>query len=381
MKTKLYLIIIFVMFFGLGIAFAQEGDELVFDINSKSYFYNQDYVGIPSYKNASEIDTNYIGENVSLNMIYKAGKSVTFTAGVFAGIIYGSNEMSVPVMPILTFHYQPENNLQDKGAQQGSQQGAQLPSFYMIFGTLDRSRHNLIDAIFDDTLNYPKPLPAVAMFRRLPLVNATQVPRPLENGFEIFSAHLRPLIYQGWINWNYLNTSSSRESFDAASIILLDFKSWIGIEINGDWRYIHRGGQLYNYGALMDGHVFDTGLSYNPSFLQNAKLSVNFLWSHDVANRYRPELTLNGNGQVVRLDYNLYDFNLFTTYWNGKNYYTEDGNPFYQANNFVNFGVNKKIEITDGMNIEIGLTVYSIDSKFTHSEKVFINFDKIFDML
>ncbi|MBF0474160.1 MAG: hypothetical protein HQK93_10610, partial [Nitrospirae bacterium] len=287
---------------------------LAFNISSVSYLYNNDYVGIPTYNsfgrpiyNVSRhgFDQVYYGENLMLLMRYKDGKSITFTAGVFGGLINGENDLYAPLMPVASFHYEPDNN------------------FYLTFGTLDRGTHNMLDAIFDDTLYYPKPSKEATLFRRLPLINSSEVPKPLENGFEIYFGYLRPLTYQGWVNWNYVNTALDRESFDAASIFLLDLKSQIGLVLNGDWRYIHRGGQLYHNGTLMDGHVFNAGLSFYPTFIPNAKISANQLWSHDIANRYDPSKTLNGNGQEARLEYNLYGFNLSTTYWNGRKFYTE----------------------------------------------------------
>jgi hypothetical protein len=348
---------------------------LVFDINSISYLYNHDYQGIPTHDSFGNpiyssparpgFYQTYYGDNLMLLMRYKDGKSITYTAGVFGGLIYGENDLFTPALPLLSFHYEPDD------------------SFYMTFGTLDRSTHSgLLDAIFDDYLNYPSPATVAAKFRRLPLVNASEVPRPLENGYEMYFALLKSLTYQGWINWNYINSPQDRESFDCASILLIDLKTSIGLVLNGDWRYIHRGGQLYHNGSLMDGHVFDAGFSYYPSFIPNAKISANLLWSHDVGDRYEePQLTLDGNGQEVRLEYNLQGFNLSATYWNGKDFYTEDGNPFYQAEYFINFGVDKKFVITDGINIGFGIILYDVSGKFAHSEKVFLIFDKIFKLL
>lgn len=380
--TIVYIAALFVFVF-FNVVFAQEDNDylkdmvnpkagLSLDISSITYSYNRDYKGLPAYDalgapiysvTRSGFDQSYFGENVMLLLRYKDGKSITMTAGVFGGLIYGDDDLFEPVLPVLSLHYEPDN------------------SFYITFGTLDRTKHVMIDALFDDALNYPRPPGENIQFRRLPIINSAEVPRPLENGFEIYSALLRPLTFQGWINWNYINTPADRESFDSAAVLLIDLKSKTGLVINGDWRYIHRGGQLFNYGQLMDGHVFDAGFTYNPTFFPDIKLEANLLWSHDIANRFDPTFTLNGYGQEVRLDYNLKGIDLYTTYWNGRNFYTEDGNPFYQSSNFVNIGLNKKFDIGDGINIGIGVTVYFIDNKIANSEKIFLNFDKIYKLL
>ncbi|MBF0540969.1 MAG: hypothetical protein HQK91_05915 [Nitrospirae bacterium] len=332
-------------------------NQLLFEFDSRNYMFNLEYIGIPQREGET-----WFGDNLRLLFEYKAGSDITYTAGMFAAFIYGEQQFFNPIAPVVTFNYEPNKD------------------FYLTLGTLDRKRHDLLDAIFDETLDFTRAISAMAtVFRRVPLSNFTEYPRPLDNGVEIYTAHLRPFTLQTWGNWRYLDSYTHPNEFDTSVIALLDFKETTGIIINTQWHYIYRYGLLNNQGVTQGDNVCDAGISYNPLFLQNIKFSANILFSNADVNS--KNLHLNGNGQEVRLDYNLYNWRLFTIYWNSKNFYAEDGNAMYQANTFWNFGFTRKIDITDGVNIAFGLTVYRIDDKFTHSEKVYMNFDKIFKLL
>jgi hypothetical protein len=333
-------------------------NQLLFDFDSRNYIYNLEYMSIPQREGET-----WFGDNLRLLFNYKVGDDITYTAGMYVAQIYGENEFLNPIAPVLTFNYEPNQD------------------FYLTLGTLDRKRHALHDALFDETLEYPRGISAMArVFRRAPLSNYTEYPRPLDNGVEIYTAHLRPVTLQAWGNWRYSDSYTHPGDYDTSAIALVDFKESTGIIINGQWHYINRFGLLDNQGVTQGDNVLDAGISYSPIFLPNIKFSANLLFSNAFVNN--TNITLNGQGQEFRIDYNLYNWQIFTIFWNGKDFYAEDGNALYQAGYFSNIGFIRKVDITDGVNIAFGLTLYySIDNTWTHSEKVCVNFDKIFKLL
>lgn len=339
-------------------------EGLTFDFDSRSYFYNLEYMGIPQREGET-----WFGDNLRLLLQKKQNKGITYTVGLYVASLFGEDQFFYPFAPVLTFNFAPSDD------------------FYFTIGTLDRRKHALMDALFDETLEYSRVVSDWAdRFRSVPLSNFVEYPRPLDNGVDIYFAYLKPLTLQLWGNWQYLNEvfdssnfNAHTDNYDVGAIVLADFKSTVGIVLNGQWHYIHRYGVLNNQAVIQGDHAFDAGLSYIPSFIPKTMISANFLAS--IAQVYNTTQELLGTGQEFKLDYDLYGWKLFTIYWMGQDFYAEDGNPLYQAVDFWNFGFTKNIDIIDGVNIAFGLTIYYINNKFTHSEKVYINFDKIFNLL
>lgn len=344
-------------------------NQLLFEFDSRSYAYNLEFMGIP-YVNGE----TWFGDNLRLLLHYKVGDDITYTGGLYAAMIYGENEFLDPIAPVLTFNYEPDKN------------------FYLTIGSLDRRKHALIEPLYDDSTDLTWEIVTWAMLNghKIIVLTPTNVSnfivysRPLDNGVEVYTANFKPLSFQTWFNWRAIEEAADGITvrpgdYDASAIALLDFKSSTGIVINGQWHYIHRYGVYNDRGVTQSDNALDAGISYTPSFMPNAKLSANLLFSNAVIDDLN--LEHNGEGQELKLDYNLYNWQLFATYWNGNSFYAEDGNQMYQASRFTNIGFLRKVDITKGVNISFGLTIYFLNNTWTHSEWCYFNFDRLFKLL
>ncbi len=330
-NVKLYAFIVSLILFAIPLSTAR-GDGLEFNFNSKSYFHNLEYIDIP-YREGE----TFFGDHITLQTVYKPNDVISYTGGVFLGKTYGAEVSLEPVQPILTFHYQPGDN------------------FSLTFGSLKKEGHTFLDAIFDDVLQYT---------------------RPQETGFEIFAAY-KPVRGNLWINWQLLNTPEHREKFDFGSITEITVKP---VALDIQLHIIHRGGQLYGSGPVSDNYTSAIGITYPLPFFDECRISGHYLFSRDVPDRSIPSLTQDGSGVEGEIFINILKWKIFYSLWSGDKFYTEDGDPFYQADSLMKLGFDRTFDITKKVNIILGATSYYIDDNFTHSAKLLVNFGADFKM-
>jgi len=274
-------------------------------IDSRSFFINLELSGeATKYREGRTI----FGEFLTVGAVYKSSSHIRLAAGAFLGRTFGDGDDELEEAEFYgQFRYQPNQR------------------FSLTFGNLDLDGHAFLDALFDDTLRYEE--------------------RPTETGFEVFGAW-RWLSGRAWINWQAINTEAQREKFDVGTLAKAQV-GWTSLQAQFHW--IHRGGQLFSAGEpVSDDLSLALGgeLNLPLPWLERAGLQAFWLHSHVIPDRAEEE-TLTGDGVLVGLFAEKWGFRLWGNAWVGKDFLTEDGDPFYRAPNHWTFGLTKVWWLTD----------------------------------
>ena len=332
-KVALFLLFL-LLIIPTHLSFADSTNILKLDFKTEAFFHNLEYL-----EEAAEFKEGqtFFGNHVWFQGVYEANEEVSFSTGVFFGKIYGSEKSLDPIEPLLTFDYHPDDD------------------FRFVFGNLDTKKHKLWEAIFDDVIRYD---------------------RPLETGAEIFYAH-NAFSERVWINWQKLNTSKHREKFDIGSISKLNLDP---LSFEAQAHIIHEGGQLHSEGSLSDNFVIGVGAQYKVRALNESRVSVRWLYSYDRPDRSDESLTKSGRGVEIEFYIPLSDWEIIYSAWFGDDFLTEDGDPFYRADELMKLEINKTFNITKNVEIVMGVTGFWLEDAFTHSEKVLLSYSTDFNM-
>ena len=138
----------------------------------------------------------------------KTGGNTCVRAGVFGDHRSGDGKFLDPVKPILAFRWQSDHSL-------------------AVLGTLEpHDRHGYLEPLEVTTLEFA---------------------RPFEYGLEWVEDQERFHV-DGYLNWQHLNTGTSREIFDTG------FVSWWKLaaiaRLEGQLHVLHHGGQLHDVGPV-----------------------------------------------------------------------------------------------------------------------------------
>ena len=303
-------------------------DTIGFMIDSESYFVNLEYSGEATKYREGE---TFFGEFFTLGGVYRPLPNLRLALGAFLGRTFGDKDE----LEEYQFYAQLKYEYEDY--------------FALTFGNLDRDRHTFLDAIFDDTLKFE---------------------RPTEHGMELYGSWLW-LSQTAWINWQVLNTEESREKFDVGAITKADLDF---LELDFQFHWIHRGGQLFSAGQpVSDDFSFALGGTvFLPVPLVDVGLTAHYLYANVIPDRDEDE-RLKGKGVTFGAFAEFKGFRLWGNYWIGDDFFTEDGDPFYQAANHVTFGLKKTWDITDWFSIGAAVDGLVLDGEFYFNEYLMIS--------
>jgi len=296
-------------------------------VDSQSYLVNLEYTGAASEYREGE---TFFGEYFTLAAVYRPSPAISLAAGAFLGWSFGKDDELEEIEPYFRFFYRPNDN------------------FDLTFGNLSRERHTFLEAIFDDALVYD---------------------RPTEHGLELYGGW-KWFSQSVWVNWQGLNTPEHREKFDLGAITKADL-DWLCLDFQ--FHYIHRGGQLFDVGPVYDDFSLALGgqILLPIPFLDRSGLAAHWLHSHIIPDRSEDE-RLGGDGAELTLFAEKWGVRVFASYWFGDEFLTEDGDPFYRADDFFKFGLAKTFDLTDWISLEVGANGYVIDGEFVHDEHLLI---------
>lgn len=333
--TKILLGLILLLVLGLPQT-GQATQSIGIKLDSYSYFVNLEYSGEATKYREGQ---TFFGQHLILGLVYRPHETVKFTAGGFFGRTFGHDDELEEIQPYLQFAWKPNEH------------------FELTFGNLNRDRHTFLDAIFDDTLHLER--------------------RPTETGFELFGAY-KWLTQSAWINWQAINTEAHREKFDVGAITNVDL-NYVILDFQFHWS--HRGGQLFDNGPLTNDLTTALGAKVLLPIPGLDEAGVSGHWLHSY---WKPDSLIDesfsGDGAEFGAWLTYKGYKLWVTYWTGDNFWTEDGDPFYQADNHFKFGLKKTWEITDWISVGAAVDGLVVDGGTFFNEYLFIslraNFDK-----
>ena len=327
LKKVLYSIALAALIISLGPDRAP-ADTIGLLIDSESYFVNLEYSGEATRYREGE---TFFGQFFTLGGVYRPMPNLSLALGAFLGRTFGDEDE----LEEYQFYAQLKYEYEDW--------------FALTIGNLDRDRHTFLDAIFDDTLKFD---------------------RPTEHGMELYGGW-KWLSQTAWINWQVINTEESREKFDVGAITKAD----LGIvDLDYQFHWIHRGGQLFSADAPVsdDFSMAIGGTVYLPVPLVTVGLTAHYLYANVIPDRDEDE-RLKGSGITFGAFAEYLGFKVWGNYWIGDDFYTEDGDPFYQAPNHVTFGFSKTWEINDWFSVGVGLDGLVLGSEWYFNEFLMVS--------
>jgi hypothetical protein len=273
------------------------------------------------------------------------GPRTSVRAGVFADHRSGADTSLDPVKPILSFRYRTATSL-------------------WVLGTLEtHDRHGYLEPLEVTTL---------------------ELTRPIEEGLQWVESRKR-FHADVYLNWQHLNTSTSREIFDYGGVISGDVTPFARLE--GQLHGLHHGGQLYDVGPVTNNVVYGPGvrLHHDVSLLGEAGLAVFQLFSTGKPDPAVDTQTISGHGTYVRCSVSpLRLFDLFAIWWRGKDFITNEGdhnygspgldNGFYLSDrHYQELGAVKKFEIANGVTLDGEVRLHRIEGRVEYSYRFVVH--------
>jgi hypothetical protein len=272
----------------------------------------------------------------------KTGGSTCVRAGVFGDHRSGDAKFLDPVKPILAFRWQSDRSL-------------------AVLGTLEpRDRHGYLEPLEVTTLEFT---------------------RPLEYGLEWVEDQGRFHV-DGYINWQHLNTESSREIFDTG------FVSWWKLgpiaRIEGQLHELHHGGQLHRVGPVNNNVVGGLGLRLEKELrgLGPSSFSAFYLLSKGPVDMNLPGRIIPGHGIYLRASVEPARlFELALIFWRGHDFISQEGDHnygsvgvvpgFYRADRrYEELAAVKKFRIAKTIDVDAEVRLHHIDGKFEYSYRL-----------
>jgi hypothetical protein len=205
-------------------------------------------------------------------------------------------------------------------------------------------------------------------------VTTLELTRPVEYGLQWREDH-------GWIggevfiDWQHLNTRTSREIFDYG--LLLHTRPWHYLRLEFQGHGLHHGGQLYDAGVPVTNNqalAFGARLEGSLPQLGTSSLAVFRLASHGrIDPTPEPGRPDQGNGVYVRGSIFPRGWvELFTIQWWGRNFLSEEGDNSYNSRGvdpqyyravrrYQEYGATRQVTIESGVTLDAELRFHKFD--------------------
>jgi hypothetical protein len=221
------------------------------------------------------------------------GERTSVRAGVFGDLRFGDDEFLDPVKPILSFRYA-------------------TPATLFVLGTLEtENRHGYLEPLEVTTLEFT---------------------RPIEYGGQLIKRHRR-WDFDLYLNWQGLNTPTTREIFDYG--LVLRVRPVGPLTLEAQMHGLHHGGQLFNAGVPVSNNkvsAIGARLADTLPVLGKSSVAGFYVSSKGFIDPALDTLPDRGHGAYLRLSVEPRGWlELFTIYWLGDNFHTDEGDPNYNS--------------------------------------------------
>ncbi|MGE0352988.1 MAG: hypothetical protein AB7I33_07855 [Gemmatimonadales bacterium] len=251
------------------------------------------YADNTEFFNPFRIGETILGAQFSSYLDVGVTRRTSVRAGLFADHRYGSGEFLDPVKPVISFRYRTETSLG-------------------VLGTLETvDRHGYLEPLQVTTLEFT---------------------RPVEYGGQWIERR-KHVDAEAYLNWQKLNTPTSREVFDYG--ILLRVRPVAPLELEYQLHGLHHGGQLYSAGVPVTNNVvaaYGARVTHEFPVVGQSSLAGFYLTSTGEidpnAPAGRPD---RGHGTYLRASIHPGGFELFGIYWAGRDFLSNEGDPNYNS--------------------------------------------------
>ena len=183
-----------------------------------------------------------------------------------------------------------------------------------------------------------------------------------------------------WINWQRLNTTASRERFDAGSRTRIGLGP--AVRVHGQWHIVHEGGQQFDHGAVSDSQAGALGAEWHSAVGRGrVTLEGHAVATRHVPDRERPALTEAGIGVFSRAAFEQDGWRAHLIAWRGRdtlkaegdaNYLAqrEDGTMYRQVRDYAEFGITRQWHPAPGVQAFAAFRLHRIESHYEYSYRI-----------
>jgi hypothetical protein len=188
------------------------------------------------------------------------------------------------------------------------------------------------------------------------------------------------LEHDAWINWQRLNTATSRERFDAG------YRAAVGLvpslQLHGQWHIVHEGGQQFDHGAVVDSQAGALGLQWSttPGSVR-VTLDGHAVATHHRPDRALPELNEAGLGVFARGAVQWRGWRTHLIVWRGHDTIKEEGDPNYLAvrsigtlfrkvRDYGEFGFARQFHPAKDVQVLAAYRLHRIESHYEYSYRI-----------
>jgi hypothetical protein len=320
--------------FGVALVLGRPGRAVAQDLTWKNNL--TFYLDNTEFFNPYRTGETLLGGQVTSFLSAVLGPRTEVVAGFHGNHESGDSRFLSPFKPILGFRYRTDRSLG-------------------VIGTL----------VTEDRHGYLEPLEGTLL----------DITRPVEYGVQWRESHAHGG-GEVFLNWQHLNTRTSREVFDYGLLLHGDPLRWLRLEVQGHG--LHHGGQLYTAGQpVVNNQVLALGGQVHGRLpvVGASSLRVFQLLSHgdiDSLPGGRPD---HGHGTYIRAGFTPGGWlELFAIQWWGRdfvsnegdaNYNSQGSNPsFYHSyRKYQEIGLARVTPIEAGLTLDTELRFHRIDDR------------------
>ncbi|MCC6966564.1 MAG: hypothetical protein IT391_09820 [Nitrospira sp.] len=285
-----------------------------------------------TFTNGLGRDTTLIGNLVNASIYKRLLPTLEAELGVFANMPFGHDHEVSQVRPIVRLTYQPNDEITG------------------IIGTLRVPHQDFHNAVF---------------------YRGNRFLRPIEQGAQMLvdSAHYRQDLF---INWEQAFRGSAPNRYDVGYAGQLKIGP---LHLNGQAHWVRNGQALFKLDRS-----FQTGdnlvVAAGPELvLEPSRYFPALSWWNQLGIRFtyltsynQPEAgaeATRGRGYELHTWLDLAGWRPYVSFWKGRNFLSQQGDPEFRASNFPEFGLSKTIWLGDRASIEFGAQARRIRAFYT----------------
>jgi hypothetical protein len=285
-----------------------------------------------TFTNGLGRDTTLIGNLLNVYLRKRLLSSLDLDLGLFANMPFGHDREFSRVRPIIRLQYKPTDEIT------------------ALAGTLAVPHRDFHDALFD---------------------NANRFVRPFEQGAQVLvnSRYYRQDLF---INWEQAFGGSTMNRYDVGYAGQLRAGPF---RFNGQAHWVHNGQALLKLDRSFDTEdnlVTAVGpelvlepFAYFPALTWWNQLGVRATYLTSFNEPAVGGPAVRGRGYELSVWLDLAGWRPSVSFWKGRQFISQQGDPEYAASNFPEFGLTKVIPLGDSASIEFGLQARRIRAFFT----------------
>ncbi|MGH7258670.1 MAG: hypothetical protein ACREIM_09830, partial [Nitrospiraceae bacterium] len=295
-----------------------------------------------TFTNGLGRDTTLIGSLMNAYLHRRFFSSLEMDVGVFANMPFGYDTEVSQVRPIVRLKYMPEKEVT------------------ALVGTLSVPHRDFYDAVYD---------------------NANRFVRPIEQGAQILvdSQYYRQDLF---INWEQAFGGSATNRYDVGYAGQLRAGP---LRFNAQAHWVRNGQALMKFDRsfnTLNNVVTAAGpelvlepSTYFPALIWWNQIGIRFTYLTTFNEPLDNSPAVRGRGYETKFWLDLAGWRPSISFWRGRGFLSQQGDPEFAASNFPEFGLSKIIPLGEDASIEFGVQARRIRAFFTEDGDVYQNRD------